>query len=267
VWFKIGFVFCLAGFGTKMGLVPFHSWLPDAHSEAPAPVSALLSGALLNCCLLAVMRTLRLAPAEVLPFCRTMLTILGLLSVLVAAFLIIRQKDFKRMLAYSSIEHLGLCALLLCYCQTALTTHVIAHSVSKMMLFLLAGNILLAYDTRSISKVTGMFSTLPRTACLWLIGLFAICGTPPSPLFVTEYLLVTSLPPLLAILLLVLLFIVFAGMATACLSMTMGTPAPGSHERQAAQAAAEQLTIVPGAAALGILILGYITTLWMKQLL
>ncbi|NLZ63573.1 MAG: NADH dehydrogenase FAD-containing subunit [Lentisphaerae bacterium] len=267
VWFKIGFVFCLVGFGTKMGLAPFHSWMPDAYSEAPAPVLALLSGALLNCCLLAVMRTLNLAPEAVLPFCRTLLTILGMLSVLVAAFLIIRQKDFKRMLAYSSIEHMGLCALLLCYCQAALSTHVIAHAICKMMLFLLAGNILLAYDTHRINSVTGMFRTLPRTACLWLFGLFAICGTPPSPLFVTEYLLVTTLPPLLAILLLVLLFIVFAGMSYACLSMTMGTPAPDCHERQTAQAAAEQLTIVPGAAALGLLILGYITVLWMKQLL
>ena len=240
--------------------------LPDAHSEAPAPVSALLSGALLNCCLLAIIRTLRLAPEAVLPFCRTLLTILGTLSVLVAAFLIVRQKDFKRMLAYSSIEHMGLCALLLCYCQAALTTHVIAHSISKMMLFLLAGNILVGFNTRAIKSVTAMFSTMPLTAFLWLFGLFAICGTPPSPLFVTEYLLIANLPPLLAILILVLLFIIFAGMATACLSMTMGTPLPTNDDRQPAQSAAEQLNVVPGAAAIGILVLGYIAILWMKNL-
>ena len=267
VWFKIAFVFCLAGFGTKMGLVPFHTWLPDAHSEAPAPVSALLSGALLNCCLLAIIRVLRLAPEAVLPFCRTLLTVLGTLSVLVAAFLIIRQKDFKRMLAYSSIEHMGLCALLLCYCHTALTTHVIAHSITKMMLFLLAGNILVGFNTRAIKNVTALFTSMPRTAFLWLFGLFAICGTPPSPLFVTEYLLVTSLPPLLAALILVLLFIIFAGMATAFLAMTMGTPLPANADRQPAQAAAEELTVVPGAAACTILVLGFIAILWMKDLL
>ncbi len=266
-WFKIGFVFCLAGCGTKMGLVPFHSWLPDTYSEAPAPVSALLSGALLNCCLLAIIRTLDLAPEAVLPFCRTLLAALGTLSVLVAAFLIIRQKDYKRMLAYSSIEHLGLCALLLCYCPTILTIHILAHSISKVMLFLLAGNILLAYETRLIIRVSGMFNAMPRTACLWLVGLFAICGTPPSPLFVSEYLLVTNLPPVLAILILVLLFIVFAGMATACLSMTMGTPTVSSREYQPTQAVAERLGLIPGIAAIAILVLGYITTLWMKQLL
>ncbi len=112
-----------------------------------------------------------------------------------------------------------------------------------------------------------MFNAMPRTACLWLVGLFAICGTPPSPLFVSEYLLVTNLPPVLAILILVLLFIVFAGMATACLSMTMGTPTVSSREYQPTQAVAERLGLIPGIAAIAILVLGYITTLWMKQLL
>ncbi|MDD4097786.1 MAG: proton-conducting transporter membrane subunit [Lentisphaeria bacterium] len=266
-WYKIAFVFCLAGFGTKMGLAPFHTWLPDAHSEAPAPVSALLSGALLNCCLLAIIRVLRLAPEVVLPFCRTLLAVLGTLSVLVAAFLIIRQKDFKRMLAYSSIEHMGLCALLLCYCSAALTTHVLAHSVTKMMLFLLAGNILIGFNTRAIKSVTALFATMPRTACLWLFGLFAICGTPPSPLFVTEYLLVTSLPPPLAALILVLLFIIFAGMATAFLAMTMGKTLPAAAIRQTAQTDADSLVVVPGAAAIAILVLGFIALLWMKDLL
>ncbi|NLF61779.1 MAG: NADH dehydrogenase FAD-containing subunit [Lentisphaerae bacterium] len=269
VWYKLAFVFCLAGFGTKMGLAPFHTWLPDAHSEAPAPISALLSGALLNCCLLAIIRVLRLAPEVVLPLCKTLLAVLGTLSVLVAAFLIIRQRDFKRMLAYSSIEHMGLCALLLCYCQEVLHTHVVAHSITKMMLFLLAGNILVGFNTTSVRSVTALFTCMPRTGILWLFGLFAICGTPPSPLFVTEFILIANMPPLLSFLILVLLLIIFAGMSATFISMTTGTPLSACAERESAlaDADAERLTIVPGAAALTILTLGFIAISWMKDLL
>ncbi|HOG51529.1 MAG TPA: proton-conducting transporter membrane subunit, partial [Lentisphaeria bacterium] len=223
--------------------------------------------ALLNCCLLAIIRVLNLAPEVVLPLCKTLLAVLGTLSVLVAAFLIIRQRDFKRMLAYSSIEHMGLCALLLCYCQEVLHTHVVAHSITKMMLFLLAGNILVGFNTTSVRSVTALFTCMPRTGFLWLFGLFAICGTPPSPLFVTEYLLIASMPPLLSLLILVLLLIIFAGMSATFISMTTGTPLSAHADRQSAQADAEKLTVVPGAAALTILVLGFIAIFWMKDLL
>lgn len=111
-WHKPAFIFILAGYGTKMGLAPFHTWLPDAHSEAPGPVSAFLSGALLNCSFLAIWRFRALMPAEVAPFCDHAMIALGLFSLVVAAVFIVRQTDFKRMLAYSSVEHMGLVILL-----------------------------------------------------------------------------------------------------------------------------------------------------------
>ena len=143
------------------------------------------------------------------------------------------------MLAYSSIEHRSL-RMPLCYCQAAPSTYAIAHAICKMMLFLLAETSCWLTTPR-ISDRDVQHSA--RTACLWLFGLFAICGTPLRRCS-HEYLLVTTLPPLLAILFLVLLFIVFAGISYACLSMTMGTPAPPPRA-STAQAAAEQLTIVP----------------------
>ena len=118
-WYVPGFVFILAGYGTKMGLAPFHTWLPDAHSEAPGPVSAFLSGALLNCSFLAIARFRLMMPESTQPFCDQAMIALGLLSLAVAAVFIVRQTDFKRLLAYSSVEHMGLILLLFAVCATA----------------------------------------------------------------------------------------------------------------------------------------------------
>lgn len=213
-WFKAGFVFCLAGYALKMGLAPFHTWLPDAHSEAPAPVSALLSGSLLNCALLAVIRLLEITPAEVYGFCCNYLKFFGFLSLITAAFFIIRQKDFKRMLAYSSVEHMGIIALLLAYgLHSGALLHVIGHSLTKMALFLIAGNILLIYGSRSIAKVRGLMNVMPRSGALWIIGMLLICGTPPSPLFFTEIILVRQAGLAAGGVILLLLLMVFCGMS------------------------------------------------------
>ncbi len=223
-WFKAAFIFILVGYGTKMGLAPFHTWLPDAHSEAPGSISALLSGALLNCSFLGIIRFSEIMPSELFEFEKDLLIFLGLISLAVAAFFIIRQTDFKRMLAYSSVEHMGLLTLLWAVGEyDATMLHVWGHSLIKMSLFLLAGNILLAYGTRSIAHVGGIFRTLPKNAVLWLTGVLLICGTPPSPLFVTEFILVKSAPLWLGITVLLLLFAVFAGMSMAVLNMCMGT--------------------------------------------
>ncbi len=224
-WFKAAFIFILAGYGTKMGLAPFHTWLPDAHSEAPGSVSALLSGALLNCSFLGIIRVWNVMPPELYVFGRQLLIALGLISLIVAVFFIIRQTDFKRMLAYSSVEHMGLIAILWGLggrAELVAVAHIWGHSLIKMTLFLLAGNMLLAYGTRSISHVKGAFHTLPKNAVLWLIGVLLICGTPPSPLFVTEFMLVYDAPLWLGLTVLALLFAVFAGMSKAALSMCMG---------------------------------------------
>jgi hydrogenase-4 component F len=238
-WYKAGFAFVLAGYGTKTGLAPFHTWLPDAHSEAPAPVSALLSGALLNCSFFAIVRFRARMPASIAPFCDDALLTLGILSVAVAAVFMVRQTDFKRLLAYSSVEHMGLATVLLALsgsspasapAQTsrlllvALLAHIASHSVTKTLLFQTAGNLFLAFRTRAISVVQGLGATMKLQAFLWIAGLVFICGMPPSALFFSELVLVFRASPAVALTVLVLLFIVFAAMMKAGLSMTMGRP-------------------------------------------
>ncbi len=245
MWFKAGFAVVLAGYGTKMGLAPFHTWLPDAHSEAPAPVSALLSGALLNCSFLAIVRVRELMPTEAAPFCDGALLTLGLLSVAVAAVFMVRQTDYKRLLAYSSVEHMGLLAIIFSLIlstkqpdtiyivprkiELALLGHVLAHSLTKTALFQTAGNLLLAFGTRTIAAVQGLGVSRRGHAALWIVGTLLICGMPPSLLFLTELGLVLSAPVWVSALVLALLFIVFAAMTRIMLAMTMRRPVMQPH--------------------------------------
>lgn len=250
MWYKIGFVFVLAGYGTKTGLAPFHTWLPDAHSEAPAPVSALLSGALLNCSFFAIVRFRCVMPAEIASFCDTAMLVFGILSVAIAAIFMVRQTDFKRLLAYSSVEHMGLIVTLFAILQmyggneivfkdgkgvvfenitgdilfSALLGHIIFHSLTKTLLFQTAGNLLLAFGTRAIAAVQGLGVSMKLHAALWVVGLLFICGMPPSVLFLTELGLVVSAPVWMSALILALLFVVFAAMMKIGLAMTMGEP-------------------------------------------
>ena len=232
-WYTAGFAFVLAGYGTKMGLAPFHTWLPDAHSEAPAPVSALLSGALLNCSFFAIVRFREIMPADASLFCDRAMLSLGILSVAAGAVFMVRQTDFKRLLAYSSVEHMGLIAVLYSLCGSldddkivaaALLTHIAAHSLTKTLLFQTAGNLLLAFGTRAVSVVQGLGVSMKGHAVLWLSGLVLICAMPPSVLFLSELGLVIVAPVWVSVTVLVLLFIVFAAMMKAGLFMTMGRP-------------------------------------------
>ncbi len=189
-WLKAAFLLLLVGYGTKMGLAPMHTWLPDAHSEAPSVVSALLSGALLNCAFLAVLRILSVCAAAGLGgFGRQTILVLGLVSMAVAAGLIIGQPDYKRMLAYSSVEHMGILCVgigLGGLGDWGALFQAVNHSLTKAALFLLAGNFLAAYGTKKSSDVDGAVRTLPVTAALWIAGLFAITGAPPFGLFSSE---------------------------------------------------------------------------------
>ena len=232
-WYMAGFAFVLAGYGTKMGLAPFHTWLPDAHSEAPAPVSALLSGALLNCSFFAIVRFREMMPEAAAPFCDNAMLSLGILSVAVGAVFMVRQTDFKRLLAYSSVEHMGIIAVLYSLCGTldddrivaaALLLHIAAHSLTKTLLFQTAGNLLLAFGTRAVSVVQGLGVSMKGQAVLWLSGIVLICAMPPSALFLSELGLVASAPVWVSAIVLALLFIVFAAMMKVGLSMTMGRP-------------------------------------------
>ena len=235
LWLKAAFLFFLVGYGTKMGLAPLHTWLPDAHSEAPSVVSALLSGALLNCAFLTILRTHSLLSAAGLAvFSSDLLVLFGLISMAVAAVFILGQADFKRMLAYSSVEHMGILSLGIGIGGVATfgaMLHTVNHSLTKAMLFLAAGNILALYRTKSTTRVRGVLRTLPITGVLWLAGFLAIVGSPPFGPFLSELTILKGVldagRPVVAVAYLLALAIVFVGMATIFLRMAYGPP-PGS---------------------------------------
>ena len=258
MWYKAGFAFVLAGYGTKMGLAPFHTWLPDAHSEAPAPVSALLSGALLNCSFFAIVRVREMMPFAATPFCDAAMLALGILSLAVGAVFMVRQTDYKRLLAYSSVEHMGLVIILFSLALSssgtmlwyALALHIAAHSITKTLLFQTAGNLLLAFRTRAVSVVQGLGVSMKGHAALWLIGLVLICGMPPSLLFFSELCLVLVSPIWISATVLILLFIVFAAMMKVGLSMTFGRPVSSFEP------VPKRLLIIPGALLILLVVAG-----------
>ena len=231
-WFKAAFIFIFIGYGTKMGLTPMHTWLPDAHSESPALVSCLLSGALLNCAFLGIFRLHQLSLAAGFnDFSRDIFTIFGLLSMGLAAMFIVNQGDFKRMLAYSSVEHMGI-ILLGCgmggLAAGGAALHIMFHSLTKASLFLLSGNILAAYHTKSSREISGLIKVMPGTGILWTAAFLAIVGTPPFSIFTSEFAVLRGLMQReeigVALIYILFLGIIFVGMATACLHMIQGLP-------------------------------------------
>lgn len=194
---RLSFVFVLIGFGTKAGLFPMHAWLPDAHSEAPSPVSALLSAVLLNCALLVIIRYAMLVGRSVGPaFPQTLLLVFGLMSIAVAAFFIVVQRDMKRLLAYSSVENMGLIAVALGVGGPlgvlAALFHTINHSLAKALLFCGSGNVLLKYGTRDLDAVKGLLRVAPASGVLLAAGALALGGLPPFNVFVSEFMVVTA---------------------------------------------------------------------------
>lgn len=232
LWLKAAFILLFIGYGTKMGLAPLHTWLPDAHSEAPSVVSALLSGALLNCAFLAILRLNAVTVASGLQgFGSGLLILFGLVSMAFAAAFLVAQTDFKRMLAYSSVEHMGILAFgagIGAGAGNGAFLHAVNHSVAKGMLFLLAGNILATYRTKRVAQIQGVSRVIPRTGWLWLIGFFAITGTPPFGTFVSEFQIVKGALDqgrwVMAGLFLLFALVAFIGMATVFLKMTQGRP-------------------------------------------
>ncbi|MFP2238589.1 hydrogenase 4 subunit F [Pseudescherichia vulneris] len=193
----LAFVFVLIGFGTKTGLFPMHAWLPDAHSEAPSPTSALLSAVLLNCALLVIIRFHIIITQTIgSSFPNTLLVVFGLLSVAVAAFFILVQQDVKRLLAYSSVENMGLIAVALGIGGPlgvlAALLHTLNHSLAKTLLFCGSGNVLLKYGTRDLGVVRGMLKLMPFSAVLLAAGALALGGMPPFNVFLSEFMVVTA---------------------------------------------------------------------------
>lgn len=229
---RLAFIFILVGFGTKAGLAPMHTWLPDAHSQAPAPISALLSGVLLNSAMYGIIRMAAVVNKNLGSSIYTgrLLIAMGMLSIVTAAVFILTQKDYKRLLAYSSIEHMGVIAVAMGF-FTPLSIlggllHMINHSLTKSMLFLCSGSVLQKYETKHIFKIKGVLKLLPLSGTAFLLGLFAIAGTPPFSVFVSEFGIMMSIfeagSYLIGAALAILFVIIFAGIAIALFRIFYG---------------------------------------------
>lgn len=220
-WLKAGFVFILVGYGTKMGLAPMHTWLPDAHSEAPSPASALLSGVLLNCAYLGIFKTNKIMHAAGLgDFSGTILMVFGLFSILAAATYILKQTEYKRLLAYSSIENMGIIAFgtgvggIGVYGAMICLIH---HSLIKSSLFLTSGNILLGYGCKIIQNIGELVGRMPRTFVAFFGGFVAISGFPPFGMFIGEMMIIIGAfrtgHYIEAIIFMISICVIFAGFA------------------------------------------------------
>jgi hydrogenase-4 component F len=237
-WVHAAFVFLLVGFGSKMGLAPLHTWKPDAYGEAPGLVGAMLAGGLVNLAFLSLLRVFQLclATREIL-FFQNALVVMGLISMFFAAIFMARQTDFKRMLAYSSVEHVGIMAVALGLGGRAIfgaLFHVLANGLTKGVLFLSSGNIHRSFDSKSTNQVRGALRRLPWSGGLFLAGFIAITGSPPFAPFISEFTIVSSAfiqgRMLVGALFLISLTIIFIGMALTVLPMVMGE-VPESSEK------------------------------------
>jgi len=194
---KIAFLFILVGYGTKAGLAPLHTWLPDAHSQAPAPISALLSGVLLKTAIYAILRfTIIVNKCIGSSYSGNLLILFGILSLGISAAFILVQKDAKRLLAYSSVEHLGVISLGLGFGGvTALYGaffHIFNHAVTKSLMFFGVGNVVKRYKTTNLSMIRGVISAMPFTGVMLVLGLFALAGSVPFSIFVSEFIILFS---------------------------------------------------------------------------
>lgn len=230
-WMKFAFPFILVGFGTKVGLAPVHSWLPDAHSESPSPISALLSGTLLNAAFLGILRVAKVMDLAGLGwYVKTLLLVFGFISLFVAAVYIGIVKNYKRMLAYSSIENMGIIAIGIGTGGVgifAALLHLLSHSLAKASFFLTGGNILHRYETREIAGVRGLLKGDKKTGWLWIFSFVMISGIPPSPIFISEFYMVKTMfldnHYLIAGLFFFLLTVIMAGMGKNIFGMCFGT--------------------------------------------
>ncbi|MEP7208135.1 MAG: hydrogenase 4 subunit F [Casimicrobiaceae bacterium] len=194
---SLAFVFLLVGYGTKAGLVPLHNWLPDAHAEGPTPVSAVLSGLLLNVALYAVVRSKVLVDGAVhTAFARELMMGFGLLSVVVAALLLSRQKDLKRLFAYSSIEHMGIITFAFGMggpvANFAALLHMTVHSLTKSAIFFAVGHATQKAGTQAIDGIRGLVVISPMMGWGLMLGTLAILGIPPFGVFASEFLILTT---------------------------------------------------------------------------
>jgi hydrogenase-4 component F len=229
---NVAFVFLMLGYGTKVGLAPLHAWLPDAHAEGPTPISAVLSGLLLNVALYALLRFKLLMagnPAAVAP--GPLMVSMGLLSLIFAGFMLYRRRDIKRMFAYSSIEHMGLITFAFGMggplANFGGLLHMTMHSLTKSAIFFAVGHIAQAKGTQRIAEIRGLTESHPVLGWGLVLGVVAIAGLPPLGIFMSEFLIVSSTfarAPLLAILLVFGLLIAFGALMLRLNEIAFGEP-------------------------------------------
>jgi hydrogenase-4 component F len=229
---NLAFVFLLLGYGTKVGLAPLHAWLPDAHAEGPTPISAVLSGLLLNVALYALLRfkmLLALNPAPIAP--GSLMVTMGLISCLFAAFMLYQRRDIKRMFAYSSIEHMGIIVFAFGMGGTlanfAGLLHMTMHSLTKSAIFFAVGHIAQVKGTQKIAEIGGLTVTHPVLGWGLVLGVIAIAGLPPLGIFMSEFLIVSSTfarAPVLAILLALGIIIALGGLFLRLNTIAFGEP-------------------------------------------
>lgn len=237
-WLRAGFALLLVGYGTKMGLAPMHTWKPDAYGEAPGIIGALLAGGMTNCAFLAILRVYRVMQAAGEgAFARELFITIGLLSMAVAAVFMAGQRDFKRMLAYSSVEHMGILVLGIGLGGIAVfgsLLHVINNALTKVVLFLSAGNIHRAYRSKNLNEVSGALRRLPVSAALFLTGFLAITGSPPFGPFISEFTILNGAMLgrhyVAAGLFLLFLIMIFIGMGATVLHVVQGPPSPAAAQ-------------------------------------
>ncbi|MGE5509705.1 MAG: hydrogenase 4 subunit F [Bacteroidota bacterium] len=241
---NLAFVFLLIGYGTKVGLAPLHAWLPDAHAEGPTPISAVLSGLLLNVALFALLRfkmLLAAHPTAIKP--GPIMIAMGLLSLIFAAFMLYQRRDIKRLFAYSSIEHMGLITFAFGMggplANFAGLLHMVMHSLTKSAIFFAVGHVAQAKGTQRIADIRGLSVTHPGLAVGLGTGVLAISGLPPFGLFMSEFLIVTTTfarVPWLALLIAFGLLVAFGALLLRLQDILFGAPNEPAHKISASSA-------------------------------
>jgi hydrogenase-4 component F len=268
---KLAFVFVLVGYGTKAGLAPVHNWLPDAHSQAPSPISALLSGILLNTAFYGIMRFVMIVePSTGGAFTGNLLIIFGLISLGISAIFILVQDNYKRLLAYSSIEHMGIISLgvgiggpIGIY---GALLHILNHALAKPLMFFASGKIQSRFGSTNIANVRGVLTSMPLLGTLTFIGALSLSGTPPFNIFVSELTVLKAGVDrglwFVVALFLFFVAIVFYGVLSAFGKMLFGTPGesgtldPGRHHASGFNPGNALGTAIMIAMAIAIIVLG-----------
>lgn len=237
-WLKLSVIFLLVGYGTKMGLAPMHTWKPDAYGEAPAPVGALMSGAITACAFLAVCRVAQICfHARLQEFVSPIFILLGILSLGIAAIFIMGQKDFNRLLGYSSVEHMGILALGIGLGGGAVWAslfHTVNNAFAKGLIFLVSGNLYQSFRSKKVENIQGVIHRIPVTGIFLLLGFIVIIGFPPFGIFYSELLIlkeaIITQRYMVVFFYFLFLSVIFFGYSKVILGMALGRPSDNANK-------------------------------------